>query len=144
MKRILRHPAVRKHGPQVMKFILSGGCGATIDLTSQWFFVDFLGISPFVGFVVSASMGALFVFIFNKFITFRSHSESARTQFTKFIVVYVPAICLNFLLSSSFFWLGMPHKVAKALAIGIGAVINYVLSSSFIFRKKEERHPIVP
>lgn len=135
--------ALYRQAPQIAKFVLSGGFGATIDLTSQWFFVDHLGINAFAGFVVSASMGALFVFVFNKFITFRSHSEPVAKQLTKFAAVYVPAIGLNFLLSSGFYWLGLPHKLAKAFAIGIGAVINYVFSAAFIFKKKQEGHPVV-
>lgn len=138
MKRLLRHPFVRTHGPQITKFVVSGGCGATIDLTSQWYFVDQLGMYPLKGFVLSACMGAWFVFLFNKFITFKSHSEPVSTQLMKFTAVYIPAIGLNFLLSSLFFWFGFPHKIAKMFAIGIGAVINYCMSSAFIFRKKEE------
>lgn len=145
MKRLLRHPTVRRHAPQVMKFIVSGGCGASIDLTTQWMLVDHFGVAPLPGFVLSASSGAVFVFVFNKFITFKSHAEPASRQLMKFAAIYIPAIALNFLLSSTFYWMGAPHKVAKALAIGIGAVINYIMSSSFIFRGKaqEEEEPVV-
>lgn len=142
MKRFLRHPLVKTHGPQIGKFVISGGCGASIDLTSQWFLVDHLGVPALQGFVLSACSGAFFVFVFNKFITFRSHGEPVSRQLMKFTAVYVPAIALNFLLSSLFYWLGAPHKIAKTFAIGIGAVINYCMSSSFIFRRKQEE-PVV-
>lgn len=144
MKRILHHPTVKKHGPQVVKFLVSGVCGATLDLSSQWIFVELLVIPELVAFVLSASIGAITVFFLNKFFTFKNY-ESTGSQFFKFAIVYAPAIVLNFILSSFFFWLGAPHQIAKALAIGIGAVLNYLFSHFFIFRKKktEPEEPIV-
>ncbi len=136
MKRILHHPLVKSHGPKVAKFIVSGVCGATVDLTSQWILVEHGQMSPFLGFVLSASLGAGVVFFFNKWITFKNHDRHVGSQAVRFAVVYAPAIGLNFLMSSFFYSLGVPHELAKAIAIGIGAVINYVLSSTFIFKKK--------
>lgn len=137
MQRILQHPIVKKHGPKVAKFIVSGVCGATVDLSSQWLFVEHAGVPPEYAFVLSASMGATVVFFFNKYITFSDRQQAVGNQIVKFVIVYAPSIGLNFLLSTFFYWIGLPHEIAKALAIGIGAVINYILSATFIFKKKE-------
>ncbi len=137
MRKILEHPKVQQHLPQILKFIVGGGCGAVLDLTSQWILVEHFQVPTLIGFVVSACVGASFVFCFNKYLTFRNHEQTVGNQFAKFAVVYVPSIGLNFFMSSFFYWVGVPHEIAKALAIGIGAVINYIMSTTFIFRKKK-------
>lgn len=132
----------QSHLSKILKFVIGGGIGATLDLSSQWVSVELLAVPAHLAFVLSASLGALTVFVFNKFITFKSH-ESVGSQFLKFVIVYVPAIGLNFILSSFFYWLGASHEIAKVLAIGIGAVLNYVLSNWFIFKKKKMEEAIV-
>ena len=109
-------------------------------------------ISPFIAYLFSAGIPAVFVFFFNKYVTFGSVGEKTKDQTMRFIAVYAAAFVLNYALSStlytagSHFLLGVTYlgyafqhdHVAygsKAIAIGITAIWNYFFSHYFIFRK---------
>lgn len=147
----------RAHARQGLSFIVCGALGAAIEFSILRVLVGQYGVSPLLSYIPSAGIPALFVFFFNKFVTFRVHGGAAR-QSWRFIAVYSATFCFNYALSSSLFLLGqymllrgfltsfslsltVVHLayLAKALAIGITAVINYVLSHAFIFRR-----PLVP
>lgn len=115
--------------------------------------VGYYAVSPFIAYLPSAFIPAVFVFFFNKYVTFRSTGRTSR-QTKRFLMVYVVAFCANYALSSFFYSFGSSMLtgqviggveltdprvayLAKALAIGITAVFNYVLSHSFIFRAEQ-------
>ena len=121
---------------QGMKFIVAGLSGASIDFGVSGFLVEVFGVHPSVAYIPSGLAAVTFVFIFNKFVTFRSHGHAA-DQTLRFIVVYSIAFALNYLVALGLFWLGIHYMLAKAIAIGLIAFLNYVLSHGFIFRKSE-------
>lgn len=147
----------RAHARQGMSFIVCGVLGAAIEFSILRVLVGQYGVSPLLSYIPSAGIPAFFVFIFNKFVTFRVHGGAAR-QSWRFVAVYSATFCFNYLLSSSLFLLGerlLPGSIllpalpafttvhiaylAKAVAIGVTAIINYALSHAFIFRR-----PLVP
>ena len=143
MKKFLAHPFVRTHLSQGMKFIVAGGIGSAVDLTSLTVFVEYFLVDPRLAFVFSSCLGASIVFVINKFVTFGNYERSVGRQVFKFAMVYGVAIGLNAVLSNALFWVGIPYLVAKFIAIGIIAVWNYALSHGFIFRKKDHIEPAV-
>lgn len=149
----ISHDNVRLHASQGMKFILCGLIGAMMEFTILKILVGHFGVSPFIAYIPSAFFPAVFVFFFNKHVTFRSTGRASR-QTKRFLMVYVVAFCANYVLSSFFYSLGRSMLtgqvlagieltdpriayLAKALAIGITAVFNYILSHSFIFRAEQ-------
>ena len=135
MKRILQHPVVRTHGPQLVRFGLTGGAGSILDMGTLAVLTRIAHVPAEVAFLLSAIVGATFVFIVNKTFTFK-HSGAWLPQLFKHYTVYGPAIVANFLLSNALF-LVMPDIAAKFIAIGVIAVWNYVLSHHYVFRKYE-------
>jgi putative flippase GtrA len=135
MKKFLDHPTVRTHGPQLLKFGLTGGAGSILDLGTLTVLTRVFGIPAEVGFLFSALVGATFVFVVNKLFTFR-HAGAWLPQLAKHYTVYGPAIIANFLLSNLLF-LVLPDFAAKFVAIGVIAVWNYLLSHHYVFRKHE-------
>jgi|GEM_PF-148853 len=121
------------HAIQASKFILCGFCGAMIDLGSLYLFVEYGSFDPNIAFIPSTMVAAVFVFFFNKYVTFGRHEHSLMHQMWRFIVVYSVAFLLNVFLAIFFHWLGLYYILAKALAIGLVAFWNYALSHSFIF-----------
>ena len=121
------------HAVQASKFILCGLCGAVIDLGSLYLFVEYGGLDPNIAFIPSTMIAAIFVFFFNKYVTFGRHEHSLMNQMWRFFMVYSVAFLLNVFIAIFFHWLGLYYIFSKALAIGIVAVWNYVLSHSFIF-----------
>lgn len=133
MKRLLAHPTVRTHGPQLLKFGLTGGAGAILDMGALALLTRVLLMPPEFAFLLSALVGATFVFVVNKHVTFK-HRGSWLPQLLKHYTVYGPAIIANFLLSNALF-LVMPDFAAKFIAIGVIAVWNYLLSHHYVFKK---------
>lgn len=136
IKRVLSHPLVQKHGSKFMRFAVCGGLGACIDFGSLWFMVNTLGWPEKYAFIVSTGLAMIFVFISNRFFTFKS-TDDARGQAIKFFMVYFFAAALNYGLSLSFFLLGVHYILSKALAIGIIMFFNYFCLNRFVFKPKE-------
>lgn len=124
-----RYPLLKK----IVKFCITGGIAAIIDLGGAGIMVEFLSVPEEAAVVFSSLVSVIFVFVFNKFFTFRDGSTRYARQITKFALVYGFAIVLNGAVSNVFLWLGFHYLVAKVFAIGIGAVINFVLSHTFVF-----------
>lgn len=134
MHRFFQHPTVRTHAPQLMKFALAGGMGSLIDLTTLAFLTRIIGVPPEIAFFFSSLIGATFVFVVNKFMTFRHHDVPWPKQLLKHYSVYGPALVANFFLSNLLF-LVLPDLAAKLVAIGIIAVWNYLWSHHYVFRR---------
>lgn len=120
---------------KMVKFAMTGGVAAVIDLGGLQVMVRYLSVPEEVAVVLSSLISVIFVFIFNKFFTFRDKSSKYASQILKFALVYGFAIVLNGFVSNIFLWLGFHYLIAKVIAIGIGAVINFVLSHVFVFRQ---------
>lgn len=129
LSHIRRYPLLKK----VVKFGITGGIAAMIDLGGLQIMVRYLSVPEEAAVVLSSLISVIFVFVFNKFFTFRDASTRYARQITKFALVYGFAIVLNGFVSNIFLWLGFHYLVAKIIAIAIGAVINFVLSQSFVF-----------
>ncbi len=79
-----------------------------------------------------------FVFLMNKHFTFRAREAKSGRQVGRFVVVYGFAIMMNYVLYSVFLHgLTVDYRFAKALAIGLIAVWNYLMSHAFIFKRGE-------
>lgn len=137
MKNLRLPESLRRHLPQIIKFCVSGGLGACIDLGTSSILHTQFGVAVPVAYICSTLLSVTFVFFVNKYITFRMGGHKMGNQLTKFAVVYAAAIILNFAISTGLYSMGVEFRIAKAIAIGIGAVINYVLSHSFVFKKSE-------
>lgn len=136
MRRLFEHPTVRTHAPQLIKFAVTGGLGTIVDMTTLTTLTRVFSVSPEVGFLISATTGAIFVFFVNKFFTFKNRDRFL-PQLLKHATVYVPAIIANFALSTLLFWLGVHDLLAKLIAIGVIAIANYLLSHHYVFRKRD-------
>jgi dolichol-phosphate mannosyltransferase len=138
----IRSKSMYVHATQVVKFIISGICGTFIDLGILMALVRATDMSPDLAFVPSTLVAATFVFLFNKFITFGRHEHSALTQVWRFAIIYIAAILLNIGIAMGLHRLGIHYVLAKALAIGIVAIWNYILSHSFIFAATADTEPL--
>ncbi len=136
MQKIFHHPVVRKHASQGLRFAVSGGIGAAINLLSLSVFVSFFHLAHPVAFLAANLLSVIFVFFANKYFTFRDQSGDHGSQAIKFIAVYGPAIVFNTLLASGLHALGMHYFIAELIAIVIVTVWNYILSHGFIFRQR--------
>ncbi len=139
LKFLRQYPLLKK----IVKFGITGGIAAVIDLGGLQIMVRSLSVPEEAAVVLSSLVSVIFVFIFNKFFTFRDGSTGYARQITKFALVYGFAIVLNGVVSNFFLWLGFHYLLAKVFAIGIGAVINFILSHVFVFTKQQDVVPVV-
>ncbi len=149
--RILSHPYFQIHYRQIIRFVICGLLGAVMDFSVLYILTDWYSISPIIAYIFSSGIPSIFVFLFNKYITFGASDGNSNTQSKRFIIVYTLTFILNYLLSSLFYFLGLAYLVslhvgsysitevevtylARVIAIAITAVINYLSSHHFIFK----------
>ncbi len=147
IQRFLSHPHIRTHLHQGIKFILCGLTGAFVEFSVVYVLVEHAAFDPRIAYIPSGLLSVTFVFFFNRYVTFRNRGRDYAAQTVRFIVVYSMAFLLNYLLANIFFRIGSLYLamsvvrialLAKALAIGIIAFVNYSLSHGFIFRTTPE------
>lgn len=154
MANLLSNNNVRKHASQIWRFAIAGGTGSIIDLGTLTLLIKYGGVSPNIAFIISTLLAVTVVFLINKYFTFGNKDKNLMHQAMKFALVYGVAIVVNIGMSSFFFWIGSKYLtgvidevyialIAKAIAIGIGAVWNYTLSHGFVFRKNEDVDVVV-
>jgi putative flippase GtrA len=134
---LLDHPFIRKHGPQLIKFAVAGGLGATIDLGSLTLFVEQFGMDERVAVVPSTLCAVIVVFLLNKHFTFKNKDKQVGKQAAKFAIVYGVAILSNIIISALLITAGLHYLLAKIAAIGGGAIWNYAMSHGFVFKQSE-------
>lgn len=149
---LLSRDRVSRHASQGMKFIICGLIGAVMEFSILKVLVGHYQITPFLSYIPSALIPAIFVFYFNRNVTFKAVSGKKSDQTRRFAMMYTIAFLINYALSTSFFAIGSAHVVgldvyglvltlprvaylAKAAAIGVTAVFNYIMSHFFIFRR---------
>jgi putative flippase GtrA len=143
MKQLLQHEALRTHFSQLWKFAVCGGLGFIIDISSLTLLVERFAVDPRIAVILSSLVGASFVFVANKFFTFRNREKRYGSQVFKFFMVYGVSILTNAVISNLLLWAGVYYLLAKIIAIGIGAVWNYLLSHGFVFKKTEDVDAVI-
>ena len=150
MKKLLASPRVRLHVRQMSRFILCGLLGAVMEFTLIYVLVGRFLITPVVAYIFTGGIPSVFVFLFNRHVTFGAAGGSTQKQTKRFIAVYIMTFTLNYFLSTSLYLFGL-HVVlpllqddaltslhityaAKVIAIAVTAVLNYSFSHFFIFK----------
>ena len=133
--KLLHHPIVKTHGPQLVKFGLTGGTGAILDMGMLALLTRALLVPAEVSFLLSALVGSTLVFFVNRRFTFKQRGAAWGPQLLRHYTVYGPAIVANFLLSNALF-LVMSDLAAKFIAIGVIASWNYLMSHHYVFKKR--------
>ena len=127
---------LRSHFSQGIRFVLVGGIGSTIDLGTLRLMVAYGGFSEHIAQVISTLLAVTFVFLANKFFTFKSRKSEVAGEAVRFAFVYGIAIVVNIATTSLLIWSGIHYLLAKMMAIGIGVIWNYLMSHYFVFRHK--------
>ncbi len=150
--KFLKSSRVQQHFRQGTSFIVCGLLGLVIEFTMLRILVGYLAITPFIAYAPSKLIPAIFVFFFNKNITFRAATGKSTGYAKRFMFVYFLSFCLSYALASGLFALGLKtlqdsiffgilfdhDRIAYAanlLAIAIMAFVNYIVSQAFIFKK---------
>lgn len=133
----IRSPRLTLHLEQVIRFAFCGGTAMLIDMGTLYFQVEHLHIDQFLAVYPSAVLSLTFVFLSNKFFTFRGHEGSWFRQIAKFLMVYGVGAGFNITIYTLLTVLGVYYLVSKLIAIAIVAFWNYALLHWFVFHKRE-------
>jgi putative flippase GtrA len=124
-----------------------------IEFTVLRILVGYYNVTPFIAYAPAKILPVLFVFFFNKYVTFRAAAGDGKQHAKRFILVYSFGFCASYLLASSFYFIGMhtivgfsaygltltddrTAYVANLGAIALMSILNYCLSQKFIFRSE--------
>ena len=138
VKNLFTFQRLQRHLPQGAKFIV---CGVTGLVTEVFFLLPFLieyiGLSEKKAGLLSGFFMLIFVFFFNKYITFKNREQGFGRQTMKFLIVYGFAFVFNYAIYiAGLHMLGEDHyQISKIIAIGVVAVWNYTCSHLFVFRQ---------
>lgn len=130
----------RRHSRQGIRFIICGGTGALVDLSTLTLLVR-NGANEHTASVLSSSLSVLVIFFGNKYFTFGSRDGKHIAQALKFALVYGLAFIFNISVTSLLLLLGVHYFLAKVIAIGTVVFWNYSLSHAFIFCQKTPSQP---
>jgi len=125
---------------KVIKYVISGGIAAVVNLLSLYVFTEFLGIWYLYSSILAFLVAITFSFTLQKFWTFRDHNISKiNLQAPQFLIVsVVNNVLINSLLLYIFVELfGLWYILAQIIAGLIVAIISYYIFSKFIFKPKD-------
>ncbi|RNE48281.1 GtrA family protein [Corynebacterium alimapuense] len=129
---------------QAIRFLVSGGISAVIDLGLTWIMQIFFGAGPILGRSVGFIFGTITAYLINRRWTFQA-APSYRRFFmvaglytmTYFINVGLHAFCYDLFIGWG--WgSSVAVLVAYLIAQTVGTVINFVVQRVFIFKKSAE------
>jgi len=123
---------------RVVRYLISGGTAAFVDLLFIYIFTSVIGIwylySGILAFLVAFSVS----YVMQKFWTYTDHSmDRWKSQLvTYFMIIISTNVGLNTLLLYIFVdHLHINYIVAQFFISGIIAIMNYFLYQSFVFKK---------
>ena len=122
---------------QVIKYIISGGTAAVVDITLLILFTEVFGwwylVSAITAFIIAFGIS----FTLQKFWTFRDHAtENIHVQASMYLVVSAVNLGINTLLMYFFVDIfGIWYVVSQILAGGLIALSSFFIYKKLIFRK---------
>lgn len=124
--------AVRPHVPQMMRYLLSGGSAAALELGS-FQLMQIAGIWYLLAGIVSSGIGLLSAFTFHKYFVFKK-KENTTSHAVRFIVLQgLNAAAQVGLLYVFVEFADIPPFLGKILAIGVVVSWNFFLYKFFVY-----------
>ncbi len=80
---------------QFIRYIIGGGSAALIDIFLLYICTDLFGIYYLYSQIIAFVISFLFAYFFQKFLTFRDHSDNHLTQWWKFLMFALLWLALN-------------------------------------------------
>lgn len=122
---------------RVLKYLISGGTAAAVNLLLLYFFTSILGIWYVISAVLAFSLAFIVSFVFQKFWTFEDHStDGVHVQAASYLLVALVNLCLNTLLIYFFVeFFGIHYLVAQIIASISIACESFFVYRRFIFKR---------
>lgn len=121
---------------QFLKYCIGGGLAFFIDIAGLYFFTEFFGLWYILSATLSFVLAAIFNYLFQRFITFKSQDKNYVKQFVLFVVIALVGLLINnsilYILVEFF---GLWYMFAKVIAAGVVLIWNFWANKKFTFKK---------
>ena len=127
---------------RAVKYIVSGGTAALVNITLLYFFTDTLGIWYLISAVLSFIVAFVVSFCFQKFWTFGDHSiDLMHSQAAVYLIVALVNLGINTALIYGFVeFVGIHYLIAQIMAGLIIACESFFVYKRFIFHSRALEH----
>lgn len=110
---------------QALRFISVGLTTAAIDFGVLWG-LELIGVSPYVGRVVSIAVALVVAWWMNRRLTFRSAAPPTWSEFGAYAATAAVGAAINYALYSAGLYIGLPMWLAFGVGTGVSAVFNFL------------------
>ena len=120
---------------QFLLYCLGGGLAFIIDVGGLYVFTEYLKIWYIFSATLSFILAAIFNYLFQRFITFKSVDKNISRQFILFVIVAAIGLLINNTLLYLLVELaGIWYIFAKVLTAAIVLVWNFFVNKKFTFK----------
>lgn len=121
---------------QFGRFLVAGGAAVSVD------FLTFLALrwlgAPLLAANTAAFCLALITgFTINRYWTFQAAQEHGRPQLVRYVIVALLGLILNTTVLATLVAVAVPEIIAKVAATAASAVLNFILSRTWVFKRSE-------
>ena len=122
-----------------VRFIISGGTSALVDLTALYLLNSILGLYYLLSAILAFMIAFGVSFTLHKYWTFKSHQEETHKQAIMYLGTSLFALFLNTLLMYIFVDFFHIQVLASQFFVGIMvAFSSFFISRNFVFKYKKE------
>lgn len=127
-----KHPKKIK----LVRYIISGGTAAVVDLSLLYLFTDIFGIWYIISAIIAFMFAFLVSFSLQKYWTFKDHSaENIRVQVTKYFLVTSTNLGLNTLGIFLFVHYGNLHYILAQIVVSLIVAVESYIVYHYIFKE---------
>lgn len=116
------------------KFALIGGLATLLQYLLLVVFVEWLGAPEVLSSALAYAGSAVFNYLANYHLTFKSQADH-RSTFPKFVILVIAALIINTLVFFLAHSLGAHYLIAQIVATLVTLVINFLVHKLWIYRK---------
>lgn len=123
----------------VVRFIISGGTSAVVDLTFLYILNSVLKMHYLPAAIIAFLIAFCVSFTLHKFWTFKSHVEETHKQAVMYMASSLFGLCLNTLLMYVFVDIfNFAVLVAQVIVGAMVAFSSFFISHNFVFKNKKD------
>ena len=121
---------------QFLKYCVGGGLAFFVDIAGLYIFTEFCGLWYILSATLSFILAAVFNYLFQRFITFKSQDKNYTKQFILFIIIALVGLLINnsilYILVEFF---GLWYMFAKAFVASVVLIWNFWANKKFTFKE---------
>lgn len=121
---------------QIVRYLISGGTAAIVDLGLLFVFVEWLSIYYIIAAIIAFLISFVVSFVLQKYWTFKdARTQDVHKQVSVYFLVALINLGINTLLIYIFVeFFGMHYIFGQILASGLIAISSFFIYSLFIFK----------